>query len=144
MLAHTTRLSLLEGLQNLQDRVAAQFSGQFYEHKIVLTVMYTTFQGHVLDSVTPPAPSSSRNPVIDMYTGTFGNGAMLSTRIKQMAAMREVALSAWNAFNEDSIVVNATFQVTVNGRAIDRTIQVYIQDGQLIVREVDTVDNSVA
>jgi len=144
MLAHNTRQSILDGLQNLQDRVAAQFIGQLYEHKIVLTVMYTTFNGRVIDSVTPPAPSSSRIPVLDIYSGTYGNGALLNTRIKQMAAMREVALSAWNAFNEDNIVVNATFQVTVNGRAVDRTIQVYIQDGQLIVREVDTVDNSIA
>lgn len=141
MLSNEQIATILDGATNLQKRTASGYSFFGTEHLIAVAINVSTWNGQVVYSIQPGQPSSTADwKWWKTDRGYFADTIVFDSRLKARAAMYEVATRVWSLMGESTFVVNVTFQETTNGTAIDYVVQVFVQNGQLVVREVKAVD----
>lgn len=141
MLTNTQIAALLDGATNLQKRIASGYSFFGTEHLIAVAINVSTWQGQVVYTIQPDQPSSTAEwKWFKTIHGLFADSVVFDNKFKARAAMYEVATRVWSLMGESTLVVNVTFQETTRGVAIDYVVQVYIENGKLVVRTVTEVD----
>lgn len=141
------RSDLLSEMASLQSLIAVGISQELQYHdgtrRVLLKVSLSSKNGGIYNTLQAEKRSLSSGR---SAPSRFGNGMELDTHIKRIVAISQLAGYVFAQLEEDGDTVCVAFQIEpeLSGKNMDGSVQAFVKDGLLVIKEIRATDFSEA